>query len=219
MKLNLTFVIIVDQQFFIKIAPELCRYMKAAKRKDIKRPHEANLVSPPRRSHKRKHSSQSSSSNHSYKEFPSKRGYKENREEASSPGNNRSDPRGVRFDSDNSPVIQTNYGRHRQTYESPTTNIDMQLNYVSPSSQTSSNVVTPRLSLKSNRGGSRAFPRVANFENKVSSASSSNHRSAYPVSTRGRGNRNVSSRGRLHKGKRPAVGFEKNEDTPMILKK
>lgn len=218
-------------KFFIKIAPNLCRHMNAIA-KGTKRPHESNIVSPPRRGpqdHYSMHSSPAKSpdfdpSFESFKARPrvapgaesSKRQlFVENREEvngeASSPGN-RSGSRSVSFlgtdDADDSPIYSSY--RQRPHFESPRSEI-MYVNHVSPNSLPE---YSPSASLKSNRGGARAAARALDLDGRIN-FSIKPSRSNFPVSNRGRGMRNVSSRGRSQVA---STRMQDNEDPPMILK-
>ena len=209
--------------------------------KGNKRPHQSNIVSPPRRGPKGRFSMHSSPAlNPGFNALPDmhkKRPrlssslnspktnvFLEKREEvsvdASSPGT-RSGPRCVSFqerpDDDDSP-IQTSYRLQRPSFESPRSSLDMQFNYVSPDKVLMSKQ-SSRLSLRSNRGGSRVSSRVVEMDDRISS--SSNTRGSFPVSNRGRGMRNVSSRGRSTKANTTRNArrvVEKIEDPPMILK-
>lgn len=208
--------------------------------KGSKRTSVSNIVSPPRRGPKGRFSMQSSpalnpgfsSIPDMYKKrqrlssaanSPKMNVFLEKREEvsaeASSPGT-RSGARCVSFqerpDGDDSP-IQTSHRLQRPPFESPRSNLDMHLNYVSPSSVTGKEMIpkkSPRLSLRSNRGGSRVSSRVIEMDERISSSPSV--RGSFPVSNRGRGMRNISSRGRSTK--MTSVRVEKIEDPPMILK-
>lgn len=206
-----------------------------------KRPAETNIVSPPRRGPKgrfsfhsspalnpgfnaspegfKKHQRISSASDSTKMQlFDEKR--EEVNVEASSPGS-RSGPRCVTFqenhDSDGSP-IQSSHRLQRPQFESPRSSVDMHINYVSPSSVNGNDYKpSPRSSLRSNRGGSRAPTRYVELDERCNS--SSNTRGSFPVSNRGRGMRNVSTRGRAPKVGSMTLKGEKIEDSPMILKK
>ena len=218
----------------MKIAPNLCRHMKVV-RKGTKRPSESQIVSPPRRGPKGRFSMHSAPAlNPGFENTPEamikakqttslndssqRKVFTENREEingeTSSP--NRTGPRCVSFqerlDGDDS-SIQSGQ-RQRPPFESPRSHGEIQLNYVSPSS-TSGNMETstPRLSLRSNRGGSRSSSRVVEQDDRHYSGSS---RNGFPVSNRGRGTRSVSSRGRSSKS--GSITLENSDESPMILK-
>ncbi len=143
-------------------------------------------------------------------------------EEASSPGN-RSGPRCVSFQErpEDDSSIQSGHRQIRPPFESPRSHQEMHVNYVSPNSLTqwvghSGEVSTPqhspRLRLKSNRGGLRlSQSRVIESEDKT-------NRGSFPVSNRGRGNRSISSRGRSSKH-RAIMRLENTQEPPMIIKK
>jgi hypothetical protein len=212
-------------------------------RKGTKRPSDGKIVSPPRRGPKGRFSIHSapalnpgfSNTSEAFKvkqrvsnDTPKRKLFTENREEvngeASSPGS-RSGARCVSFQErldidDSSP--QSSQRLQRPPFESPRSLHEMNVNYVSPNSltqwvgnsETSTPNYKPRLSLRSNRGGSRASSRVVETDEKYSSSAS---RGTYPVSNRGRGSRSVSSRGRSSKV--GSLREENIDETPMIVKK
>mmetsp|Transcript_8931 Transcript_8931/g.11245 ORF Transcript_8931/g.11245 Transcript_8931/m.11245 type:complete len:534 (+) Transcript_8931:671-2272(+) len=137
----------------------------------------------------------------------------DNREEmedvASSPGS-RSGPRCVSFqermEGDDSSVHSIQR-QHRIMFESPKPQQELSVNYVSPNTKPhwlghSDAPRTPRLSVRSNRGGGSrskqtAFGHIIDYRDGKSSPSMPQHGwSKFPVSSRGRGNRNISTRGR-----------------------
>lgn len=239
----------------MKIAPNLCKYMKIVRKgssssSSSKRPIEnGKIVSPPRRNKMNRFSVHSPQAlNPGFHHIPDafnvkhrplssgdKRAlFTENREEvneeASSPGN-RSGPRCVSFqermDGDDSSIQSSGHRQLRPPFESPRSQQEMHLNYVSPNSLTQwvghSGEITPpqhspRFRLKSNRGGSRSSSqssRVVESDDKLHRGGSGS--GSYPVSNRGRGTRSISSRGRSSKSK--AMRVSKTQETPMIIKK
>ncbi len=204
---------VFGSKFFIKIAPNLCRHMTVIP-KGTKRPSESNVVSPSRRGprgHLPTHSSHDANPSDAFRmkartsfatESPRRSIFQEHREEvnvgSSSPGS-RSGTRTVSF---------------QDHFESPKSYNELQLNYVSPTSgDTIGMPQTPHLGLKSNRGGARVTSRVIDMGERVNSQP--NSLGGFPVSNRGRGMRNVSSRGRSPK----ASNFRMHgEESPMIIK-
>ena len=169
----------------------------------------------------KKKSSRSSAS--SGGESPTKRHmYTENREDltADDPSPDRAGPRCVSFqerlDGEESPGSNNN--RHQQ-YESPRSHPDMALNFASPSGQIESSKHGHRVSVRSNRGGSRSSRGVERDESSVKSS-----RNGFSVSNRGRGHRHISSRGRSSKSGSVRLDNERDhqqkvhEDEPLIIK-
>jgi len=202
-------------QFFIKIAPNLCRHMKTVAR-GTKRPHEEdNVVSPPRRDHghARQLSYDSTNSPMSKRVFLT-----EHREEmngdVSSPGS-RSGVRSVSFQD-----------QGELTYSSPRSHAETQINYVSPASSKEAAIPpAPRLGVKSNRGGAKLTSKIINMDDQRAVSQwlpRISSRGSHPVSNRGRGAMNVSSRGRSVRGrsvKAASTRSHRVDDDPMILKK
>ncbi len=151
--------------------------------------------------------------------------YTENREDLTADPSSpeRTGPRCVSFqerlDGDSSPNESSNNPRHR-SYESPRSHPEIQLNFVSPGNSHNGHHV----SVRSNRGGSRfsSSTRVV-LEREDSGGSSSSSRKFSSVSNRGRGHRNISSRGRASKSEN-TMRLEKerivegNDDEPLIIK-